>query len=805
MAVPLARDAFGLIRRRPVMSAAAILSLALGMTINAASFSVLDALLFRPLPIREPAGLVRVTAGQRSDLSFQDFEDLASASQTLQGLAAFQLAGAIEDDGSRSPEVVTLGLVTANYFSTLGVNAVRGRVIGQIDRAAGAAPAVAISYAYWQGHFAGDPGIVGRAIKLNTRSWTIAGVLPAGFAGTQPLFSPAVWMTTDAAARNGRKIGTRTERWYSVFGRLAPGASIDTARAEIVAIGQRLSHDHPDTNLRINLTADFEKNVRVRDFSVAIALAMALVSLPLIIGCANVAGLLLGHGESRRKEVAIRLSLGATRRQLVRQLLLEAAVLSGLALTASLLVAAWLLRLAPALLPPLPVAFNLDFRIDARIGAISAAIGVAATLMTGLVPALVATRSDLSSLIKSSSSLSGRRGDRLRSVLVTGQVAVSFLLVLLSALFGISLLNARSQTSVLPASSLAFAAVSPGAFGYDPARVPLFYEALVERARHRAGVDAAAFVRHVPLNSLYGGGATQSVVIPGIEPAKGQSSLAILQNVVSPGYFATMDIPLVGGRDFNALDGMNGARVIIINQTMANLYWPGGDAVNRAITLVDSTTGTREPATVIGVAHDSKYATLSETTPPYLYLPLTQQRRGEMTLITRSSLDEDRLAVITRDLLREIDPAMPPVELTTKSQHLRRALFGERMLAGVVTVIGSISLLLAVVGLYGVVAFAVARRTRDIGIEMALGATTRRVVISTMATGARLTVVGVLIGGVLGIAVARLFTGALYGVTALSPRVLGSTLIITGLVTMAATFVPARRAGRVDPIVALRE
>ena len=787
------------------MSAAAVLSLALGMTINAAAFSVIDALLFRPLPIRDPAGLVRVTSGQRSDLSFPDFEDAASASRTLQGLAASQLAGAIEDDGSRSPEVVSLGLVTANYFSTLGVSATRGRTVGEIDRAAGAAPAVAISYDYWQSHFAGDPNIVGRPIKLNTKPWTIVGVLPEGFAGTQPLLAPAVWMTTDAAARNGRSLGTRTERSYSTFARLAPGATIEQARAEVVALGQRIAHDHPDTDLATTLTADFEKDVRVQGFSVAIALAIVLVSLPLIIGCANVAGLLLGHGESRRKEVAIRLSLGASRGQLVRQLLSETAALSALAVGVSLLVAAWLLRLAPALLPPLPVSFNLDFRIDARIAAIRIAIGVAATLLSGLVPALIATRSDLATLIKGAGSLSGKRGDRMRSVLVTGQVAVSFLLVLLSALFGISLLNAQNQHAVLPTSSLAFAALSPGAFGYDAPRAQAFYDDLLDRARHRAGIDAAAFVRHVPLNSLYGGGATQNVAIPGIEPPKGQTPLAIRQNVVSPGYFATMDIPLVRGRDFGSQDVTNGARVLIINETMANLYWPGGDAINRAVDLVNSTTGARSPATVIGVAHDTKYATLKETTPPYLYLPLSQQRAGEMTLITRGSLDENTLAAVTRDLVRELNPAMPPVELMTKSQHLRRALFGERLLAGVVTAIGAISLLLAVVGLYGVVAFAVARRTRDIGIEMALGATTQRVINATMAIGARLTVIGMLIGGAIGILVAQLFGGALYGVSALSPRVLGGSIVITAIVTLAATFVPARRASKIDPIVALRE
>jgi predicted permease len=390
-------------------------------------------------------------------------------------------------------------------------------------------------------------------------------------------------------------------------------------------------------------------------------------------------------------------------------------------------------------------------------------------------------------------------------VLVTGQVAVSFLLVLLSTLFGVSLLNAQNQDSVLPATALAFADLSPGAFGYDAAHVQLFYGALLERARNRAGVDAAAFARHVPLNSIYGGGATQGVSIPGVEPPKGQSSLAIRQNVVSPGYFATMDIPLVGGRDFNTLDTANGAKVIIINETMARMYWPDAGAVNRAVDLVDGATGAREPATVIGVAHDSKYATLKEATPPYLYLPLSQQRIGEMTLITRGSIDENALAGLTREIVREVDPAMPPVELMTKSQHLRRALFGERMLSGVVTVIGSISLLLAVVALYGVVAFAVARRTRDIGIEMALGATTRRIITATMAVGARLTAIGMLVGGAVGVAVAQMFAGALYGVTALSPRVLGASIVITAIVTTAATFLPARRAGRVDPITALRE
>ncbi len=803
--IALVRDAVRQIRRRPVLSATAVLSLAVGMTINAAGFSVLDALLFRPLPIRDPAGLVRIIDGRSGNLSYPQVEDVAREVHTLTSVAAYQFAGTMIDDGSGRTEIVSMGLVTANFFDTLGVRAAAGRALGVMDRAGDAAPAVTISYDYWQRRFNGDPAAIGRTVRLNRKSWTIVGVMPQGFAGTQPLFAPAVWRAVETDAQQGRGRESRADHWYSVYARLAGGATIDAANAEVASTGNRMARAHPDTDQDLHLRAAFETTARRRDLAVAIALAVVLLSLPLVIGCANVAGLLLGHAESRRREVAIRLSLGATRWQLVRQLLAETAVWSALAVGASLVVSSWVLRLAPALMPPFPVAFNLDFRIDARIAVVSAAIGLAATVLAGLAPALMASRTDLTPLAKGTAARSGRRSYRLRSMLVAGQVAVSFLLVLLATLFGASLINAEHTDTGLPDSPMAFMSLSPTAFGYDRARARAFYDDLLERARGRTGIDAAAYARHVPLNSMYGGGVMQGIAIPGVVPPPGRAVLEVRQNVVSPGYFDTIGISIERGRDFTVADKEGAARVIAINDTMARTWWPGGDAVGRSVDLVDISSGERTPATIVGVVSDAKYLSLEEATPPYLYLPVAQQPAGEITLIARGSMTEAALASALRDLVRQIDPAMPPVDLLTKSQHLRRALFGERALAGGVTALGVVSLVLAIVGLYGVVAFAVARRTRDIGIEMALGASAGRVVSSTMKMGARITAVGVAVGGLAGVGLAQVFNGMLYGVTALDPGVVVSAVAVTGIITMLATFVPARRAGRVDPVVALRE
>jgi len=798
------RNAFRIVRRNPVLASVAILSLAIGMTINAAAFSIIDLLLYKPLPIRDAAALVRVTGDRNDNLSWPVFEDLRRDSRTLKGLTAYQFAGTVFEDGVGSPEIVALGLVSANYFATLGVDATVGRALGDPERSGNAAPAIVISHRFWQQRFGGDRGVVGRAVTLNTRPWTIVGVLPEGFDGTQPLFAPAVYQAVETAIQFGRKAGERTEPWYALYGRLAPGATIEQARAEVTGLADRIRKDQPATDADLTLNAQFEHKVRMRDLSVAVTLGVILLSLPLVIGCANVTGLLIGHAESRRREVAIQLSLGASRGHLIRQWLLQTATLSVLAIVVSLLLAAWLLTLVPALLPSLPGLFHIEFHLDARIVALSGLLGVLVTFAAGLLPALSASRTDVATLAQSVSPLDRRR-NWLRNALVVGQVAVSFLLVLLATLFGVSLINAERSDTGLPASSMAFAAVSPGAFGYDGPKGGAFYDELVDRARQQRSIDAAALVSHVPLNSLYGGGAQQGVMIPGVDPPPGQTMLKVSRNIVSSGYFNALSIQLMSGRDFDRSDVRAGRRAVIVNETFAKTYFADGDATGRAIDLVDITSGDRQPSTIVGVARDSRHLTLKETPKPYLYLPLSQTRAGEMTLVARGSGDETALAATVRETIRAINPALPPVELITKTQHLRRALFGERALAGSVTVLGSISLLLAVIGLYGVVAFSVTRRTRDIGIEMALGATPGQVRARVIRQGMRLTLIGMGIGGALGLIVTSMIAGGLYGVHATDLTTIVVAIACTLPVTLAATHFPARRASRIDPMQALRE
>jgi hypothetical protein len=371
-------------------------------------------------------------------------------------------------------------------------------------------------------------------VKLNTRPWTIVGVLPDGFDGTMPLFAPAVYEAVESAQRMGRPVGDRRESWYAVYGRLAPGATIEQAHAEISALGERATRAHPDTDADVTLRAQLESKARMRDASVAVALAALLLGLPIIIGCANVTGLLIGHAETRRREIAIQLALGASRGRVIRQWLRQTAALAVIAVGVALVIAVWLLSIVPALLPALPGLFHIEFHIDGRIAALSAGIGLVVTFLAGVVPAWSASRTDVMTLAQSVSPLDRRR-TWLRNGLVVGQVAVSFVLVLLASVFGLSLINAERTDPGLPASSMAFAAVAPGAYGYQGAAVGAFYDDLLDRARQQPGIDAAALVSHVPLNSLYGGGARQGVDIPGVTPPPGQKQLAIVRNIVSRG------------------------------------------------------------------------------------------------------------------------------------------------------------------------------------------------------------------------------------------------------------------------------
>jgi predicted permease len=502
---------------------------------------------------------------------------------------------------------------------------------------------------------------------------------------------------------------------------------------------------------------------------------------------------------------------------LARQLLSETALLSALAVAASLLCAWWILHLIPAVLPPLPIEVNLDLRIDTRIGLATVAVALAATMLAGLAPALMAARTDLTPIIKGHEGTAvavGRRRITLRNALVTGQIAVMFLLLESGALLTVSLFNANRTDPGFAPGAMAFATVAPGAAGYDRPRSAELYRQLIARVRQLPGVEAAAFARHVPLNSFSGSGAPVQVVIPGQQPPPGRDAFPIRNNLVSAGYFDTIGARLLRGRDFDERDRAGGERVAVINETMARTYWPGDDPIGRRVTLINIGAGgaagalagsDSEACVIVGIVQDTKYLSLRETAPPYMFFARSQRSAGEITLIARGRGDERALAGQLRQTIAALDPELPSVDIITRSEHLRRALFAERTLAKSAAGLGGLSLVLAVVGVYGVVAFFVSRRTREIGISMALGATPAQVMRQVLRFGAKLTGAGILIGGGLGVLLGWALAGNLYGVSATDPRMFLAAAIVTWPVALAATYLPARRAARIDPIVALRE
>ncbi|TAK13416.1 MAG: FtsX-like permease family protein, partial [Acidobacteria bacterium] len=470
----------------------------------------------------------------------------------------------------------------------------------------------------------------------------------------------------------------------------------------------------------------------------------------------------------------------------------------------------WILRVLPALIPPLPIEVNLDFRVDLRVGLATSAVALAATMLAGIAPAFTATRADLSSVLKAATpgaATSGRRRGGVRQVLVVAQLAVMFLLVEMAALFGLSLQNAaRTDTGFAP-GAMAFADLAPGAAGLNRAQAADAYQSLIDRVRALPNVDAAAYARHVPLNSIYGGGAAERVVIPGHVPPPGATAFDIRQNVVSPGFFSTIGTPLIRGRDFSTLDRADSALVTVINETMARKFWEGQEPIGRRLELLGAS-GTQDPSrqvVIVGIVADGKYNTLRETPPPYMFFPMSQVGSGEMTLIARGRGDERALASALRAEIIALNRNIPSLEILTRSEHFHRALFLERALAGSTIGIGSVSLGLAMVGMYGVMAFAVVRRRREIGIEMALGASRGHVVRSVIGSGARLALTGIAIGGSLGLGAAGLLGNAVYDISPLDPRVFLIAAAITLPLALIASAIPASRASRIDPVQSIRE
>lgn len=763
----------------PGMTALAVLSLAVGIGINTTIFSVMDGAFLRPLPIHEPDTIVKF---ERPRLTFQELRNLQSELSSLAGLAGSWRVNRVLR-GREGSELIPTRVVTENYFEVLGVGAAAGRVFGAKSPDL-AEPIVVISHALWQRRFGGDPAIIGQTIVLSERPVTVIGVTAKGFVGEERLPTTEVWSPVQIPA--GTAVARRE---WSVFGRLAPNVSPAQLRAEAVTLFARPEWAAVGTNrLGERVRAVTERESRMDHGGRLTYIMGPVVGLVLVVACANVSCLLLGRYEQRRREIAVRLALGASRGRVLRYLLMEASLLALLGAALGLALTWWTVRAVPAVLPVTLAMFAPDVQLDLRVLALTAGLAVGATLVFGLTPAWRAARLDVSAMLKSDVGHLGRTPSR--NVLVVTQVAIAMAFLAVAALFVRGFWTGATSDIGLGERNLLLAyAVPEGAARRD-------FDTLLDELRGAvAGLPGAEATTIA--NSVIGSRRTLSVRLPGAEKAG-----AIACNYVDHGFFSVVGVPLIQGREFNAQDNRAGARVVVVSETMARQLWPGESPVGRTVFIGRDELVPRE---VVGVVGDISDLTGRDAArQPFFYLPLRQERSGDWLVIVRTSGDPAVLAAPLRDRLRRMDTPTATFMVETLDGQLRTALMPQWIGAWFGGVLGGLAFLLAVSGLYGVVAYAVARRTRELGIRIALGAEPRQATQLVLRQGLLLAAIGVAIGVSLAIAIGAVLRSALYGISPTDPWALaGAALVVLAVATLA-SWLPARQAAKVDPMIALR-
>ena len=789
-------------------SLVAILSLALGIGANAAIFSLVNLVLFRPLPVPNPEQIVSVSAvgkeGAMAAHSYLNYVDLRDRNNVLSGLLAYRFAPmSLSRNGNN--EIIYGYLTSGNYFELLGVQAALGRLFTpDDDRTPGAHPVAVLSHASWQKRFGANPNIVGQTMLLNNHSYTIIGVAPPRFNGTEIVFAPELWvpmMMLPQIEPGSKQLEQRDNSSSYCIGRLKPGVTLAQAEQSLSNLMTQLGREYPDANegkgVMVTPPGLIFPTVRTPFIGFAGVLMLTVV-LVLLIACTNLAGLLLARATGRRKEIAIRLSLGASRAQLVRQLLTESLLLALVGGIVGVLLAVWLVDLVLAFKPPVSFPLLLDLQLDWRVLGFTVVLSVLTGALFGLLPALQATKPELVPALKDETALGGYRRSRLRSTLVVAQVALSLVLLVAAGLVVRSLQHVQVMSPGFNPDHMVTMTMSLSLQGYDDAKGRQFQQQAIERIRNLPGVKAAASTNSLPLSLNT---SDTSIFSEGAPPARGAQAPNALNTRVSAGYFETMEIPLSAGRVFTEHDKEDTPRVAVINETFARRFWPGQDAVGKRFRTGNINGPLIE---VAGVVKDGKYFSLGEEPKPFFYLPVRQSYDDQTTLIARTVNDPHATLAAMRNEVLKLNPAMPFSDVKTMPEHLSLSLFPLRIGASVVGSFGLLALLLAAIGIYGVMAFAVSQRTREIGIRMALGAQGRDVLGLIIKQGVTLLLVGLGIGLAGALLATRLMTSVLYGVSRTDMITFVSVTALLGVVVLLACWVPARRATKVDPLIALR-
>jgi predicted permease len=802
-----------LLRRNPIIAATAAASLAIGIGANTAIFTVANALLFRaPVGVSEPARLVDIgvsrDAGGFNPGSYPTYLDLRQRTTTLTGVYAhpmFPHAMSLEVATAGQAERVFGHFVTLNYFTLLGAYPAAGRLFDATDSEhLGASPIAVLGYKYWSRRFHRDPAVVGRALNLNGRIYTVIGVAADGFQGTG-VVAGDIWlpltMLASANGPNESMFTTRAGGWLVMGGRLKPGVSLQAAAAEVETIGRDLAREYPDPaaprGLRLLPSSSVPGNRTI--VLIFVVLLSGIVSLVLLVACANISGILLARAAARRHEIAVRLAIGASRGRLVRQLLMETLTLFTLGGAAGLALARVMTSLVVERLPALPFPVSVSLGLDGRIVAFTMGLSFVAALLAGLAPALQATKI---ATLKDESQGPGR--SRLRNAFVIVQVAFSMVLIVAAGLFVRALERAGTTNPGFEPHGVELVTLDLSMAGYTETTGPRFWRELIERVRRLPGVQAATLGRAMP-----GGfeGIGQGVSIPGLEPPNGQRFFSPGWNIVEPGYFGTLRIPLLGGRDFTDADTAATLPVAIVSEAAARQFWPNQNPLGQQI-LQALPAKTLRTLVVVGVARDIKSSSLIDgLAESFVYVPLQQQYRSNLTsimTIAARPANGQPIEDAVRAAVASMNPNLPIVSSQTLEESVALGMVPQHVIASISGSLGVIALFLASMGIYGVTTFAVTRRTREFGIRLALGATRGDIVRMVLQQGMSLTIIGCAMGLLLGAAAAQVLAGFLFGLPPLDWLTFGGSAALFAAIGMAACYGPARRATNVDPLAALR-
>src|SRR5579884_2504947 len=835
------RFAFRTLTKSPVFAAVAVLSLALGIGANTAMFTMVDQVLLRMLPVKDPQELTILTMkgfhygdnwGMNA-LSYPMYRDLTEHNSVFSGtMCRFSYPFSVTFGGHT--ERVRGELVSGTYFPLLGVEAAVGRTLTpNDDRVEAGEPYAVLSYAYWKTRFAGDPSVVGKTAILNGHEYTIVGVAQAGFDGMDVASETKIFvpiMMQPAVMTNWKPLHDRRKRWVNMFARLKPGVTRDQAKASLQpffhSILEMEVKEPAFRNASAEARARFLKNIIDvipggqgrdmfrRELQKPLWVLMAITGAVLLIACANLAGLLVAKAASRQKEIAIRLALGARRGRIIRQLLVESLVLSAIGGALGLALAVWTDRLLLGMVPAEVATLKIPSVPDWRVLLFTMGVTVLTAILFGLAPAVQSTRADVAPTLKDQvGAVIGARGGqvRFRKILVAGQVTLSLLLLVGAGLFIRSLQNLRGLGPGFPTGNLVAFNVDPSLNGYSDARMHTFYRELMDRINGIPGVRAAALAS---MRILEDNEWDSWLTIEGHRAKPNEVPFAYM-NQISPGYFTALGVPVLAGRDFNVNDTHSVQHsdkpddlvptVAIVNEKFAKKYFgSAGNALGRHAGFgIDP--NTKMDMEIVGVVKDIKYTNLRDEIPVQMFLPyLAAQHLGGMTVYVRTSMDSDQFFSAVRRNIAGMDASLPLYGMRTLEKQISNSLLVERLVAGLSTVFGALATLLAIIGLYGVMAFTVARRTREIGIRMALGAFQKDVIWMVMREVLLLVGIGVAAGLVAAIVLTRFVQTQLYGLTGHDPTTLAVSTVVLAAVACMAGYVPALRASRVDAMNALR-